>query len=150
MGHRNREGGQTFSIQLPPQQDLQKIIQGEPDESAEKTVHWAKLLGEALKKELTTSQIRGIFGQVRRLEMNWSPFSDAETTKNAYRDLLLLKPKIAYQAGREKEKKHFGVEELSKVLLPAIDLVQGNRDYFQRFVDFFEAILAYHKAAGGS
>ncbi|MEW6578008.1 MAG: type III-A CRISPR-associated protein Csm2 [Chloroflexota bacterium] len=27
--------------------------------------------------------------------------------------------------------------------------MQGDRQNFQRFVDFFEAILAYHRSAGG-
>ena len=31
----------------------------------------------------------------------------------------------------------------------AINEVGENADHFARFVDFFEAILAYHKAAGG-
>jgi len=36
------------------------------------------------------------------------------------------------------------------VLSPAVDLVQGDADNFGRFVEFFEAILAYHKAYGGN
>ena len=60
------------------------------------------------------------------------------------RELILLKAKMAYQGYRTSE-----VKGLVDVLTDSIDLVGENRDHFQRFVDFFEAILAYHKAAGG-
>ena len=53
---------------------------------------------------------------------------------------------MVYQAARERGG---GVKELTNVLTPAIDLVGENRNRFQNFVDFFEAILAYHTAAGG-
>ena len=38
---------------------------------------------------------------------------------------------------------------LKQVLTQAIDLVGRDRARFTRFVEFFEAIMAYHKAAGG-
>ncbi|MBC7317257.1 MAG: type III-A CRISPR-associated protein Csm2, partial [Chloroflexi bacterium] len=34
-------------------------------------------------------------------------------------------------------------------LKPAVDYVQGKTENFERFVEFFEAILAYHRAYGG-
>jgi len=59
---------------------------------------------------------------------------------------------MAYRARKERGK---AVEELVSVLRPALDLVtqaSGNKqdENFQRFVEFFEAILAYHKAYGGN
>ena len=62
----------------------------------------------------------------------------------------MLKPKLAYTANR-----HASVNTLKEVLTQAIDLVgkeqekSYQREKFSRFVDFFEAILAYHKASGG-
>lgn len=139
-------GRNSPNIDKPTPQELKTIVQGGLVESAELTVKWASSLGKSLvNAKLTTSQIRGIFGQVRRIEMNWTPGDDRYAAE-ANRDLLLLKPKLKYQAGRAKGG---GVGELADVLTPAIDLVQGNRENFQRFVDFFEAILAYHKAEGG-
>ncbi len=130
------------------QRDLQAII---VEGDAEKTVREAESLGKSLARQLTTSQIRNIFGTVRRIEMNWpiSPKTETERkrARKAQRDLLLLKPKMAYQAKRERGK---GVRILTDVLSQAIDLVEGDRDRFQNFVDFFEAILAYHKAHGGN
>jgi CRISPR-associated protein Csm2 len=54
---------------------------------------------------------------------------------------------MAYRAKRERGK---GVEQLVAVLDPAVDLVGNDDDNFRRFVEFFEAILAYHKAYGGN
>jgi len=81
---------------------------------------------------------------VRQIQAMWSVDASREQAK---RRLILLKPKMAYRARRERGK---AVSDLVDVLRPALDLVKGNDGNFQRFVEFFEAILAYHKAYGGS
>jgi len=126
--------------------DLDKII---IDGNAEELVRQADALGKRLAKPLKTSQIRNIFGTVRRIEMNWPEDASDEQARKAHRELLMLKPKMAYQAKRESERKGRGVEMLRQVLDPAIDRVNGDHSRFHNFVDFFEAILAYHKAHGG-
>jgi CRISPR-associated protein Csm2 len=105
-------------------------------------------------QKLTTSQIRNIFGEVRRIQMNWPPDAakDKEKADEAFRSVVLLKPKLAYQARRERS---HGVEELQTILDPCIEEIRRapedkRRLYFTRFVDFFEAILAYHKKSGGN
>jgi len=93
----------------------------------------AKDLGYQLKKDgLTTSQIRNIFGSVKKMEMKG--FQEKE--------FLLLKPKLAYAASRPGAKK--GTKELRKVLTIAIDAVGSDGKKFENFCNFFEAILAYH------
>lgn len=133
----------------PPKPNLTVIMTGDEVSSAKEIVTAAQAWGTYLKNEgLTTAQIRSIFGEVRRIEMGW-PVNTASTSAN--RALILLKPKLAYQAQRdaEKNKRTQPVRKLESILQPAIDLVEGDRTRFQRFVDFFEAILAYHKSAGG-
>jgi CRISPR-associated protein Csm2 len=104
-------------------------------------VEEAEKIGQGLSGTLTKSQIRNIFGTVRQIQMNWT----GEVQKAAsYRRLLMLKPKIKYQAARTRE-----VKPLADVLDKAIDYVGDDRVRFGRFVDFFEAILAYHTAFGG-
>lgn len=104
-------------------------------------ITWAEQFGSSIARSVTTSQIRNIYGTVKKLEMN------AELDLPA---VLLLKPRIAYATARNR-----GLGELSKAITLAIDVVnQGKdetqkRDYFQRFCKGFEAILAYHRAAGG-
>jgi CRISPR-associated protein Csm2 len=125
------------------QQDYQRIvIEGD----AKVLTDHAENIGTSLARQLTTSQIRNIFGTVRQIEMSWTPRATEKEQKYAARQLILLKPKLAYQAKRERGK---GVQELANALMPAIDLVGEDRDRFQNFMDFFEAILAYHTAAGG-
>ena len=124
--------------------DIRHII---TSDASELLVDHAKALGESLKEGgLTTSQIRGIFGTVRQIEMMWMPSADQDSDKQALaiRKLILLKPKLAYQA-----KRHKSVKPLEVVLCQAIDQVRGKRENFVRFVEFFEAILAYHTAFGG-
>ena len=118
---------------------------------AQTLVQEAKKLGKDLaKNRLTTNQIRALFGEVRQIEAQWQMDSQRQL---AERRLILLKPKMAYRAKRERGR---GVKDLVDVLEPAIDLVIEEPDekkkykHFQRFVDFFEAILAYHKAYGGN
>lgn len=127
-------------------QELQRIIQNDEVSSAQLMVEKAREYGTYLKEAgLKTAQIRGIFGHVRQIEMNWnSDESEPTYARQSMRELVLLKPKMAYQGERVKE-----VKPLAELLSRGIDLVSTNRDHFQRFVDFFEAILAYHKAAGG-
>jgi len=113
------------------------ITQDEPKLLVEE----AEKIGQVLSGTLTKSQIRNIFGTVRQIQMNWT----GEVQKAAsYRQLLMLKPKIKYQAARTRE-----VKPLADVLDKAIDYVGDDRVRFGRFVDFFEAILAYHTAFGG-
>lgn len=129
----------------PSETDLKAIIlQGD----AKGLVESAQVLGKSLKEcGLTTSQIRGVFGTVRLIQMKWPQGAGEAEAKAALRQLLLLKPKLAYQASRDRGSA--GVDNLQQVLAPAIDLVT-TREHFSNLVDYFEAILAYHKAAGGN
>jgi len=98
----------------------------------------AELLGKCLEwDDLTTSQIRNIFGDVKKMEMKG--FREKE--------FLLLKPKLAYAASRPGAKK--GTRELKNVLTMAVNAVGDDEKKFENFCNFFEAILAYHRAAGG-
>lgn len=117
------------------------ITQDEPKMLVEE----AEQAGEELAaKKLTKSQIRNLFGTVRQIQMNWPPSLSSEEEKSRVRELLLLKPKLAYQAARQDK-----VKPLADVLDLAIDQVDGKRERFQRFVELFEAILAYHTKYGG-
>ena len=94
---------------------------------------------------LTTSQIRALFGEVRQIEAEWK-----DQRAIAFRRLVLLQPKMAYRA-RSGE----AVKALVYVLDKALKLVVNantedqQNTYFKHFVEFFEAILAYHKYHGG-
>lgn len=121
--------------------ELKAIIAGADEiQSARLTDTWGEKLGKASAR-VAASQIRNIFSKVRQIEMYWP--ADVEVDQAGMRELILLKPKLRYQTARKNE-----LEDLAQLLIRAINEVQ-NRTQFQRFADFFEAILAYHKAAGG-
>ena len=131
--------------------DLRTVISSSAPGATKVLIREAEALGKQLnsrESKLTTSQIRALFGEVRQIEAQLSA-DEGGSQERALRKLLLLKPKMAYRAKREGR----GVNALASVLDPAIDLVVEGPDpkeNFKRFVDFFEAILAYHRAAGGS
>ncbi len=127
-----------------PTKELADILDGK---DAQKLVNVAK---EIAKNELTsvpdskkvsTSQIRNVYGTVKKLEL------EGESDDTVFK-LVLLKPKLAYAAGRHD--KIPGMKVLQKVLSDAIDLVSEKKDRFTNFCKFFEAILAYHKYYGGN
>ncbi|MBN1933083.1 MAG: type III-A CRISPR-associated protein Csm2 [Anaerolineae bacterium] len=143
---------QAAQIELPqdliPQ--LTKIIQdGDPD----MLVKLARDVGKQLKEmEATKSQVRNVFGTVRQIQMRWAK-PDSQEAFGCYRDAVLLKPKLSYYANKERsQSKNQGMRYLESILSPALDLVSGDERQrhtrFNRFVDFFEAIVAYHHAAG--
>lgn len=114
------------------------------------TVIYAENVGKYLsslmkRKEndeaLSTSQIRNIFGEVKRMQIS-DQFSESK--------LLLLKPQMAYSAKRANKQ---GVEELRDLMNLCIETVieaqEDQSDRFENFANFFEAILAYHRAFGG-
>ena len=157
---------------ITPEQ-LETIISGQSDSAVQELVRVAASIGEWLKRmDFSTSQIRNVFGVVREIEqrvkmedqrnLTVSEPQEEETKEEeqlpplpdgAYRDLVLLKPKLAYQYGRAGSEGKKSAREamglLQGVLSDAIDRVGRNRTRFTNFVQFFEAILAYHRYYGG-
>lgn len=118
------------------------------DESGKELVELAEQLAKTLVRNgLTRSQIRNIFTEVRQIEAMWQ--MGGEHKADALRRLNMLKPKLSYQTARTSS-----VRDLQNALCEAIDEVEkapaGQKDQmFSRFMDFFEAVLAYHRAEGG-
>lgn len=126
----------------------------------DKTIDFSEKFGKHLAdNRLTTTQIRNVFGEVKRIQGN----VNEELSGSNYKDFLLLRPKIAYAAKRAggrgimdfkkvMDKAHIAVTSLTltdedKASEKTIE--QKRADGFQNFTDFFEAVLAYHKAYGG-
>jgi CRISPR-associated protein Csm2 len=124
--------------------DVTTIMSADP--SGEQLVTFARQTAEQLvHNNLTRAQIRNIFTEVRKIEALWEAKPDV-----ARRRLNMLKPKLDYQTARSDP-----VKGLRDVLSKAIEEVEKAPDEkernqrFRRFVDLFEAILAYHRALGG-
>lgn len=141
------EQRESVSISAISSENLQKILGGNTPEAINLLIEEADRLGRALKeKNLTTSQIRNIFGEVRSIEQEVRVGTE-KLPLSVQRRLLMLKPKMAYQVGR------FGnnqaLRALVETLSAAIDRVGDDVGRFHTFVDLFEAILAYHRFYGG-
>ena len=149
-------GADAFAVD---RERVRKVIaKDDPKELVELTDRYGKQLADA---RLATSQIRSIFGSVRQMESRWY---DDKQRNQGIRDLLMLKPKLAYQEVRHKPQRREdpnAVGMLRAMLEPAIDAViepgtdhtaedGDNQKRFRRFMEYFEALLAYHKAYGGA
>jgi|GEM_PF-785725 len=104
-------------------------------------VQHAEEFGPYLKQQrLETNQVRKFLDAVKRLKAD---LTEQEDFSKIEREVVLLKPKLAYAAARQKAAK-----PLSQVMSAAIDKVESQED-FACFVQLIEAIIAYHKAEGG-
>ncbi|MCL1465975.1 type III-A CRISPR-associated protein Csm2 [Argonema galeatum] len=120
-------------------------------------VKHAEEFGPYLKNQrLETNQIRKFLDAVNQLKARLAQDEDetikqgkTEEEKAKLRfgkiesDVVLLKPKLAYAAARQKAAK-----PLSDVMSAALDKVYSSED-FDRLVQLIESIIAYHKAEGG-
>lgn len=115
------------------------------DKITEKTVSFAKRFGEYLGRDdkspngsiegkLTTNQLRKFFGEIKRQQLQGYDESC----------FVMLKPKLAYAVGRANESNK--IKDFYKVIAEAMGHVH-NEKQFKNFVQIFEAIVAYHKAA---
>lgn len=115
----------------------------------------ADKLGDQLSTTLKASQIRAIFDEAQRI----GSLFRTEKFEEAVRRAHLLDPKISYRAKRvaERDRKAGSAAELiADVLKKALRIVLERTDdrdevraRYVRFLEFFEAIVAYHKAHGG-
>lgn len=108
------------------------------------TITYAEAMGKKLKDEgLTTSQIRNVFGEMRKIQMN-----GFEGEKASF---LLLRPKLAYAAKRQNAK---GMDSFYNLFCVAYDAVETDDmkkapNQFDQLLQVMEAVLAYHKFHGG-
>lgn len=129
------------------------VVNGPSPDMINKVDLFGEYIGHKLKSKqsddrVSTSQIRQIFTKMKSIE--------AKGFKNPEQQMefLMLKPYLAYAAKRYGKK---GLDELKNRLTRGIEVVlaeENNEDEkakrFKNFCRLFEAILAYHRAHGGS
>lgn len=130
-------------IKSGPTVDLIKQVENFGEYIA-KTLKKNEEIGIKSDENVTSSQIRQIFGKLKSIETKG--FSSDQTT-----EFLMLKPLLAYAVGRHKKT---GLKVLNDRLSHGIDIVLTGEEialtkYFKNFCKLFEAILSYHKAHGG-
>lgn len=138
--HRSQQGNQKGQQLINEMKEKIMRYQKLKDMSAEEIVTIAEKMGKYLKEEdLKTTQIRRFLDGVRRIDMQF------DKGKAFNKDsVILLKPKLAYAAGRQKS-----VKPLMDILEPAISAGAESYESFKKLVALIEGIIAYHKYYGG-
>ena len=152
MNNVRGQTGEQLARELAPPEKLKLIITSETSEAIQTLIEVAESIGQHLAKSVTTSQIRNIFGTARMIEQEVKTLEDDKPLPiRVQRDLQMLRPKLAYQYGRiQKRDEKEGMGALTGILSEAIALVGSDVRRFRNFMDFFEAILAYHRRYGGT
>jgi len=124
---------------------LSDIITGENKKVLDEIIQNgnAKMLNEfctkfgefCAKNALSTSQIRNVLDTIQRMQ------------KYDESRLELLRPKLAYVAGRNAKSAPIIKDYFQPLVDKAIQMV--NKDNFENFRNFVEAIVAYHRYYGG-
>lgn len=146
-----RRNGDQGARELVSKEQLKLIITGNSTEAIQVLTTTAEKIGKQFARDITASQIRNIFGTVRAIEQDVKALADDTPLPiQVQRDLLMLQPKLAYQYGRVQGREKAAMGALTQILSEAIGLVGTSVPHFRNFMDFFEAILAYHRRFGGS
>ncbi len=122
----------------------QKIKTWVGNEINKETISFADAFGKFIaENELTTSQIRIAFGELRKIQMNG--FNQEKTS------FLMLKAKLAYAVKRHNKP---GLTEFYNLFSKTYDEVDTNNvvsgsKQFDNLLQIIEAVLAYHKYHGG-
>ena len=97
---------------------------------------YAEVIGKAMAdNKLTSSKIRSVYGEIKRIQMG--EFAKEKAS------FYLLRPKVAYAVGRDKE--NIGLQLFKLVFDKSAKCVK-DEDTFLHFANFMEAVLAYHRA----
>lgn len=127
--NQTRDFNQSFN---PNAQRISKILNGDAEEMNTYAEELARHFSSGKEQEkLSTSQIRTILSEIQKMK---------KYDKN---QLQLLRPKLAYAAGRHRGR----VKDFYTLFEAAVK--QTNEKNFKMFQNFIEAIVAYHKYQGG-
>jgi len=119
-------------------EEIDEILNGNSALLVEK----AECVGKAIAKPVSSSQVRAIFGTIKKLQMS---AQKGEFGEKQIGTLTLLIPKLYYAAKRSGKKE---MEKLRDDLSTMIRKVK-DKERFICLCNYLEAILAYHKAFGG-
>lgn len=142
MGYRGNQGRQQEENTLLDYvlKNIELAINKEKDKKGDVFIMCAENLGEILKNEkVTFSKIRKVYNEAKRI-------SREKFCEDTIYKLRILKTIIAYTEGRFDELKRVKFYE---VFSRAINEAEKNEDNYKRFFDFFQAVVAYHRAKGG-
>ncbi|HOK50485.1 MAG TPA: type III-A CRISPR-associated protein Csm2 [Bacteroidales bacterium] len=94
-------------------------------------------------KTLSSSQLRKFFGAIKGLQNKILLEQNEDLKDEHIRELLMLKPKLAYAVARAKSD-YAKIHNFYDVIVTCIDNVK-TKQHFKNFISLLEAIVAYHK-----
>ena len=131
---------------MKPLDDMGTIT---PEEIVDVAKENARLFKEA---RIKTNQIRNFYAEINSMKLILQTQKGKESEESILvkmnRKLILLKPKLAYAAGRQQ-----GVKKVYDFMSRAINGVGAAEDNkkleaYQNFFDLIESVVAYHKYYG--
>lgn len=109
----------------------------------------ARNMGEKLaSKGVSTSQIRNVFGEIKKIQ------ALGVANEKGKSRLYMVGPKLAYAIGRLDSKRDSSKAEAMGELLQNVESAvswiekDDNSKRFNHFVDYMEAVVAYHRYNG--
>jgi len=96
---------------------------------------------------IKTNQVRNIFSSVISLRTKQKS-AEGGWNDEIHNELVLIKPKLAYASGRQKNVKPL-YELLSKAIKATVDSSDQKKG-LTNFIQLVETIVAYHKFYGGN
>lgn len=106
------------------------------DQADSDMVKFAEGLAIHISSNLTKTQFRNIYGEIKRIQSNY---------KNNKSSVFLLKPKVAYAVARTTNRNaKQSMQRFKEVFDIAINDAIDEKTY-NNFCNFMEAILAYHR-----
>jgi CRISPR-associated protein Csm2 len=119
-----------------------------PDDLAklepEKLNDVARTKGEEFAKNIRVSQIRNIYSAITRIRNEYQ--RSGKRFDAVHRRLVLLRPRLAYAAGRNREVGHFQCL-FDKAIQAVLDSSEKDKA-LENFFALAEAVVAYHKFYG--
>ncbi len=104
----------------------------------------AQCAAEKMSQDIRTNQIRNIYSGIIRIKQKYQ--IEKKWTEDIKKEILKLKPALAYAAGRQNK-----VKEFQRFLEPEIDnlLELKTNEALENFFTLIESFIAYHKFYGG-
>ncbi|MFW5782332.1 MAG: type III-A CRISPR-associated protein Csm2 [Candidatus Muiribacteriaceae bacterium] len=118
------------------------LLKAGPEEIVRKSENNAKIW-KLDYRDISMTQVRKFFSEVKRIDLKKTSMNEEDIK----RELIYLKPTLAYQAGRI----HFSNKAFFKHMIDNIDniLKDFSKEKFSKFLKYIESMISFYKFEGG-
>ena len=90
---------------------------------------------------VTRSKLRKLYGEAIRIHLMLSdPLGNDQLRIRAWQRLEMFRPRLAYESGKDP-----WVKNTCDDLTQLVKSIDGNQQRFERFMNYFEALVAYSR-----